>query len=173
MNRSFVHTLIVMLLLVIAQVLICNHIMLFNMATAFVFIYVIVSLPMNLKTDVLLTWAFLAGLVVDIFSDTLGVNSLACTMLAMIKRPVLFAFIPRDDHTKNVVPSLQTLGFSVYAKYLVSMVTLYCAMVFTIEYFSFADIKQIVVMIAASSVFTTLVLMAVDCLIISKREKRL
>lgn len=162
-----------MILLVVAQVLICNHIMLFNVAAPFVFIYVIISLPINIKTDALLTWAFLAGLIVDIFSDTLGVNSLACTILAMLKRPALFAFIARDDHTKNVVPSLQTLGFSVYAKYLVSMDTLYCAMVFTIEYFSFADIKQIVVMTAASSAFTTMVLMAVDCLIISKREKRL
>ncbi len=173
MNKNFIYNLMIMIVLVIAQVLICNHIMLFNMAAAFVFIYIIISLPMNLKTDSLLTWAFLAGLTVDIFSDTLGLNSLACTVLAMVKRPVLFAYIPRDDHTKNVVPSLHSLGFSVYAKYLVTMAALYCAMVFTIEYFSFAAVKEIVIMTAASTVFTASVLLAVDCLIISKREKRL
>lgn len=61
---------ILLIVLVTAQVLICNHIMLFNVATPFIFIYLIVSLPMDLKTDWLLTWAFAAGLLVDLFSDT-------------------------------------------------------------------------------------------------------
>lgn len=173
MDTNFIKNLIILVLLIIAQVLICNHIMLFNVSMAFVFIYVIISLPMNLKTDWLLTWAFLSGLTVDIFSDTLGINSLACTLLAIMKRPMLYAYIPKDDHTKNVTPSLKNLGFTVYFKYLVSMSTAYCAMVFTIEYFSFADIKEIVIMTASSTIFTSLVLMAIDCLIISRREKRL
>ena len=46
-----------MIVLVLAQVLVCNRIMLFGVAVAFVFIYVVVSLPMKLKTDWLLTWA--------------------------------------------------------------------------------------------------------------------
>lgn len=173
MDNNFIRNLTVMVLLVIAQALIFNHIMLFNVSMSFVFIYVIISLPMNLKTDRLLTWAFLGGLAVDIFSDTPGLNSLACTLLAIMKRPVLYAYIPRDDHTKSIVPSLRNLGFSVYAKYLVTMSTLYCAMVFIIEYFSFADVKEIVIMTVSSTLFTSLVLMAIDCLILSRREKRL
>lgn len=173
MDNNFIRNLTVMVLLVIAQALIFNHIMLFNVSMSFVFIYVIISLPMNLKTDRLLTWAFLGGLAVDIFSDTPGLNSLACTLLAIMKRPVLYAYIPRDDHTKNIVPSLRNLGFSVYSKYLVTMSTLYCAIVFIIEYFSFADVKEIVIMTVSSTLFTSLVLMAIDCLILSRREKRL
>lgn len=173
MERSFFAYFVETVLLILAQVLIFNHIMLFNVAMAFVFIYLIISLPMNLKTDWLLTWAFLSGLIVDIFSDTPGVNALSCTILAMIKRPALYAFVPKDDRTKSVVPSLFNLGFAVYGKYLFSMSAIYSIMVFTIEYFNFADVKDIVIMSMSSAALTFLMLLGVDSLIVSKREKRL
>lgn len=91
----------------------------------------------------------------------------------MIKRPVMYAYIPKDDHTKIVVPSLYSLGFAVYAKYLLTMSALYCAPVFTIEYFNYAAVKEIVIMTASSAAFTFLLLLGIDSLIISRREKRL
>ena len=163
----------VFLVLILAQVLICNHIMLFNVAMVFIFIYVIITLPMDLNTNWLLTWAFFGGLMVDLFSDTPGVNAMASTLLAMTKRPVLFAYIPRDDRTKNIVPSLYNLGFSVFGKYLLTMSAIYSVLVFTIEYFNFAAVKDIVIMSASSAAFTFLVLLGLDCLISSRREKRL
>ncbi len=168
MGRNIIINIITTICLILVQVLICNHIMLFNIAMAFVFIYVLISLPMNLKTNYLLTWAFLAGFIVDIFSDTPGVNALACTLLAISKKPILFAYIPRDDRTKNIEPTLSSLGFGVYGKYLFTMVAIYCFLVFTIEYFNFADIKEIVVLTAASTVFTFVVLLGIDSLIVKK-----
>lgn len=165
--------LVTLIVLVLAQVLICNHIVIFNVAICFVFIYVVINLPMDLKTDWLLTWAFFGGLVVDLFSDTAGVNALACTTLAMVKKPCLYAYIPKDDRTKGIEPSLKNLGFSVYGKYLLSMSAIYCVLVFTIEYFNFAAVKDIVIMSVSSALLTFAVLLGVDSLTMSKREKRL
>lgn len=161
---------VILLCLILVQVLICNHIMLFNVAMIFVFIYVMINLPLDLDTGWLLTWAFLGGLAVDIFSDTPGVNSLSCTLLAIIKRPVFYAYIPRDDRTKNIEPSLASLGFSVYSKYLLTMVAAYCLMVFTIEYCSFADIKEILIMSASSALVSFLILLGIDSLLVNKTK---
>lgn len=169
MAKSIIQNIIIMLCLILVQVLICNHMILFNVAMAFIFIYVIINLPLDLNTNWLLTWAFLAGLIVDIFSDTLGVNTLACTILAIIKRPVFYAYIPKDDRTKNIEPSLASLGFNIYSKYLLSMVAIYCLMVFSIEYFNFADIKEILIMSASSALLTFLILIGIDSLIVNKR----
>lgn len=170
MTRSIVQNLLILLCLILVQVLICNHIMLFNVAMAFIFIYVIINLPMHLNTGWLLTWAFFSGLTVDIFSDTLGVNALACTILAIIKRPVFYAYIPKDDRTKEIEPSLANLGFSIYSKYLLSMVAAYCLMVFSIEYFNFADIKEILIMSASSALLSFLILIGIDSLIVNKQR---
>lgn len=171
MGKNILQNILILACLIIVQVLICNHIMLFNVAMIFVYIYVIINLPMDLNTVWLLTWAFMGGLIVDIFSDTPGVNSLACTLLAIIKRPAFYAYIPKDDRTKNIEPSLAGLGFSVYGKYLFTMVAAYCVLVFTIEYFSFADIKEIVIMSAASAVSTFLILLGIDSIIKTPSHK--
>ena len=165
MSKSILQYTLITVVLVLAQVLICNHIMIFNVATLFIFIYVIINLPLSLPTGWLLTWAFLSGLIVDIFSDTLGVNALACTVLAMVKKPVFYAYIPKDDRTKDILPSLSSLGFSVYAKYLLSMTAIYCLLVFSIEYMSIADIKEIAITSAGSALFTFLILIGLDSLL--------
>lgn len=162
MDKTLISNFALLALLIIVQVLICNNIMLFNVAMAFVFIYVIIRLPIDLSTSWLLTWAFFSGLVVDIFSDTPGVNSLSCTLLAMLKRPMLYAYVPRDDRTKDIIPSLSSLGFTVYAKYMLSMSAVFCFLEFTIEYFNFADVKEIVIMTASSSILTFLILLGID-----------
>jgi len=171
MDKPIFPTIALLFCLVLVQVLVCNNIMLFNVSMAFVFIYVIIRMPMGFNINWLLTYAFLSGLTVDVFADTPGVNALSCTLLAMLKRPMLYAYVPRDDRTKDIVPSLATLGFAVYGKYLFSMSTVYCLLAFTIEYFNFADIKEIVIMTSASAVLTFLILLGIDSLISRKNFK--
>lgn len=170
MDRNLIQNLAIYILLILVQVLICNHIRLFGVAIPFIFIYVIIRLPLTLSTTSLLSWAFLGGLAVDLFSDTPGLNSLSCTILAIVKRPTLFAYVARDDRTRDIAPSLGTLGFSYYAKYMLTMCAIYCFLLFTIEYFSFADVKEIVIMAVSSSLFTFLLLLGIDSLVVTKRE---
>ena len=173
MNSNPLINILILAALILVQVLACNHIVLFNVAIAFIFIYIILRLPMNLNINWVLTWGFAAGLLVDIFSDTLGVNALACTILAMLRRPMLYAYIPKDDRTKNIMPSLKSLGFSVYGKYLLTMAVIYCFLVFTIEFFNFANIREIVIMASSSAAFTFLIILGLDSLIGTNREKGL
>ena len=88
----------------------------------------------------------------------------------MIKRPALYAYIPKDDRTKNIEPSLAGLGFGVYGKYLLTMVSAYCFIVFTIEFFNFANIKEIVIMGISSSALSFLLLLGIDSIVVRKRR---
>lgn len=154
------------IILILVQVLICNHIVLFNVAIPIVFIYLIIRLPINLNSGWLYTIAFMAGFLVDLFSDTLGVNSLACTLLAALKRLVYFAYVPRDDKTKTMTPTVSELGLGTYCKFLLTMVLIYSILAFSIEFFNFADVKSIVIMAACSTAFSFLILLSIDSLTI-------
>lgn len=159
---------VLFIVLVLAQVLICNHLNLFNLAIPIVFIYFIIRLPINMKLGLLFSLAFLIGLTVDVFSDTAGVNALACTLLAAIKRPAFYAYVPRDDKTKSMVPSAAGLGLGIFSKYLLTLVTIYCLLAFTIEYFNFSDVKEVVIKALASSVLSFLIILGIDSLVFSK-----
>lgn len=153
---------------ILLQVLIFNRIILFHVAVPIIFIYFIVRLPIDIKLPYLFTLAFLLGIIIDIFSDTPGVNALACTLISAIRKPVFFAYMTKDDMTERMTPCVSTMGIMEYCKYLLTFVVIYCLLVFTIEYFSFADVKSIVILTGASSVFTFIVLLGADCLIPEK-----
>ena len=133
MNKEIFKFTVLFILILLIQVLICNHISLFNVAIPIVFIYFIIRLPIAMGKGWLFTLSFLIGLCVDICSDTPGVNSLASTLLAAFKRPIYYAYVQRDDKTKNLIPSISSLGVATYCKFLVTLVGVYCLMAFTIE----------------------------------------
>lgn len=170
MDRGTLYNLGLLIILVLVQVLVCNHIHIFNVAVPFIYIYVILRLPMNLSPNKLYTWAFLSGFVVDLFSDTPGVNSLSCTLLAFLKRPILYLYIPKDDRTKDIRPSLANLGYADYSKYVFTMSIIFCSLIFLIEYFSFEDVEHIVIMALSSGLLSFGLLLGIDSLMITRRD---
>lgn len=165
MTNTILRYFFLFIICIIAQVLIFNKIILFQVAVPIVFIYFIIRLPINLKLTYVFFLSFLLGLIIDIFSDTPGVNALACTLISAIRCQIYYAYLPKDDITSRLTPSVSSMGFWEYCKYLFSFIIIYCFLAFIIEYFSFADVKGIVVMTAASSVLSFIILLAIDCLI--------
>lgn len=162
---------ILMLVLTLAQVLVFNNLVLFHTAVCFIFIYIILRLPLSLNTNWLLTLSFLIGFVIDIFSDTPGLCALSSVLLAVIKKPAAFLYISKDDKTKGEVPSIRTMGWGAYSKYLLTTSAFFCLVCFAIDFFNFADVVRILVMAASSTLFTFIILICLDCVMDSINTK--
>lgn len=160
-------------LLVLAQAVIFNNIVLFNVAVAFVFIYIIVSMPVSWGTNTSLTIGFLAGLAVDIMSDTLGFNALSCTILTFVRKPVFHFYVQDEEDLGGLKPSTVTMGKSPFLKYLLTMVSVYCVCFFLIESFNIFDPLLLGLRILCSTAFTFIVIYALDSIFTRKNEKRL
>ena len=128
MNRSAISLIIWSIVLILAQVLVFNHICLFGYAVAFVFIYTLIKLPISMSKEWQFTIAFLLGLVIDIFSDTLGMNTLACTILMAVRRPVIRLYVTRDDELTDTYPGYNSFGTFSFIKYVLTLTLLYCGM---------------------------------------------
>lgn len=165
MNKSVFSYILLFVVLVFLQALLMNHIVLFNSAVCFVFIYFIIKLPLNVPPNLLLTLGFLLGLSVDMLSDTPGLNALCCTILASLKRPVFFAYEQHDDKKRAISPAIGTIGFFNFCKYILSMSAIYCLMAFMVEYIEFTDILGILIKSGASTLFTFSVMLAIDSLV--------
>ena len=165
MTNTIIRYTLLFIICVLLQALIFNKIILFHIAVPIIFIYFILRLPINLKLTYVFTLAFLLGLIVDIFSDTPGVNALTCTLVAALRVPIYFAYMTKDDTTIRLTPCVSTMGLMEYSKYLFTFILIYCIIAFSIEYFSFADVKDIVIMSAGSSALTFILLLTFDCLI--------
>ncbi len=168
MNKSILQYIVLFFVLVLVQVLICNHLVLFNVAVPIVFIYFIIRLPMDMSMNLLLTLSFLLGFTVDIFSDTLGVNSLACVLLAAMKRSIFFLYVPFDDKTKVEEPSMTTIGVANYCKFLLTLTVIYCFLDFGIEFFSFSEFKSVIIMTLASTAISFPLLLGIDSIFFTR-----
>lgn len=172
MNKTIVQLIVLFIVLVLAQV-VCYKILLFNVAIPLVFIYLILRLPVNWNLNINLTIAFVMGLLVDITCNTPGMNALCCTLLAAVRYPVFALYVSREDDMSNPVPSVDTLGFGVYFKYMATMTVIFCTLLFFIQAFTIRNWPLTVMRIAASSLLTIILLLAIDSLVSTRREKRL
>ena len=154
-----------------AQAVIFNRIALFGVAMAFVFIYFIIKLPITMGQTKVIFLSFLLGVAMDIFSDTPGMNALACTCLGACRHTILRLYLSREDDVSHSIPSIRSLGATVYAKYVLTMSGLYCTLIFVIEAFTFFHPLQLLLRIVASTALTWLLLMSADSFNVSRSAR--
>lgn len=155
---------ILFLILILLQVLVCSNILLFGVAVPFIFIYFIITLPLNISLNIMMVTAFLMGFLVDVFCDTLGLNTMACLLLSIMRKPMFYAYMPKEDKFLSASPSISTMGWFGYVKYILTLSAIFCFLIFGIELFSFASFGRIVVMAISSTVLTFFLLLATDSL---------
>lgn len=173
MSKTTLQFLLLGLILVLAQVIVFNHICLFNVAVPMVFIYLIIRLPITMSLNWVLTIGFFLGLIVDIFSDTYGMNALSCTVLAMLRRPVLRLYVPREEDLTRPEPSMLSLGTAAFMKYLLTMTLIYCTLISVIEAFTFFNPLQLMLRIIFSTILSLIIMLGIDSIMTPRSEKRL
>lgn len=173
MSYTIIKNAILFIVLILLQAILFNHICVFNVAVPFVFILFILRLPMNINTNLLISLAFFTGLSIDIFSDTQGMNALACTILSVVRKPVLSLYIQREDDMPGTEPSIGGIGMGAFLKYSFTASLIYCILIFIIQAFSFFDIKMMFLRILCSSIITFIVIFGIECLISTRSEKGL
>lgn len=173
MSKTVINYILKVILLILAQAVIFNNIVLFNVAVAFVYIYAIVSMPVTWHTNISLTIGFFTGLAVDIFADTQGINALASTILAFVRKPVFHLYVQDEEDFGGLNPGLRTMGTPAFLKYLSTLSLIFCTCYFVIEAFAFFDIVVLGLRIACSTLFTFIVIYALDNISTLQNEKRL
>ena len=149
----FLKRLMQMLGLLALQVLVCNHIRFMGYATPMPYVLFIVWLPLNANRIGNLLWAFVMGLLVDMFSNTPGENAAALTMAAFVQWPLLRAMAPKDS-IEDMVPSFKTMGWWNHVRYVVLLTLLHHAAFYLLDNFSFFSPVQTLMAFGASLLFT-------------------
>ena len=173
MNKTSLSLLIAALILVPAQAVFFNHLVLFNVAVPMAFIFIIITLPVTYSANLAMNIGFALGVAVDTLSDTPGVNALACTLLAFARRPLFHLYVPTDNDLAEQRPSLRTMDTASFLKYALTMCVVYCLMIFTIEAFQIFNFWIFLLRIVASSIFTFIIIYALACINGASHEKRL
>lgn len=161
MNIDFLKRLLLFFGLLLAQVLVLNHVHLFDVATPLLYVYFVISFQRGYPRWAILVWSFLLGLFIDIFSNTPGVAAASMTLIGVLQPYILELFIQRDNDD-NIVPSIFTLGISKFTLFALILTFIYCLTFFTVETFTFFNWLQWLLSVITSTALTLLFVVVVD-----------
>ena len=147
--------------LLLVQVLILNHIHLFQIATPLLYVYFVLTFRMDTPKWVVLTSSFGLGLLIDIFSNTAGMATGSMTLIAMVQ-PYLLQFLAPRDAGDNIQASAASLGFGKFAFLCTVQVFVYCFLFFALEAFSFFDWQLWGLRALGSALLTLLMILAIE-----------
>ena len=162
MGKVIIFNIIRFIVLIAMQVVLFKNIGYYNLATPFPYILIIFLLPIGTPNFVLYVLAFLTGLTVDAFYDSIGVHAAACVALTWYR-------IFQDSFE---TPSLGNMGAKWFLSYISIGTLIHHFVLLHVEYFSFSNYLSTLLSILLSSIFTILLIILISILIY-KRKSRL
>lgn len=159
------------ILLLLLQVLVCNHIHIMGYATPLVYIYFLLLFPSGISRWTLLIWGFIMGLLVDTFANTPGMAASCMTLTAMIQPTLLKMFGPREEENEDLKPSVKTMGWGPFSRYVTLASLIYTILFFTLESFSFFNWIDLLLNIGGSLILTVLMIIAFESVRNSSQKK--
>lgn len=160
---DFLKKLATFAILCLAQALVCNHIHLYNCATPYIYLYMVLLFPLNYPKWAVMVWCFMLGLVVDTFSNTPGVASASLTLVGTI-HPYWLKIFVKQDSPEDVTASYKNLGVGKFMLYLLFITLVYCVSFVSLEVFTFFNWQQWLLNIGGSTLITFVILMAISSL---------
>lgn len=171
MGRVILNNLFRFFILVCLQVFLLKNIGYYNLASPFLYILFILLLPFKIPNALLFLLAFLTGLTVDVFYDTLGLNAAACTVLAFVRIIYISVTVQREGFDNEPEPSLGIMGFRWFIFYATILTFFHHLVLFTFETFRFSEFGYILIRTVLSSIFTVMLIILAEFIFFRKKVR--
>jgi rod shape-determining protein MreD len=140
-----------------------NNIQFIGYINPYLYLLFILSLPVQTPRWFSLLLAFIIGLTIDAFTNTMGMHAFASVMVAFSRNGIIKLFTAIEEGN-NPTPNFHTFGVSAYVKYVVAMVLLHHSTLFLLEAFSFYHFWILLAKIILSSLISILLILGLQSL---------
>ena len=154
--------------LILIQVLICNHINFLGYINPYIYILFIILFPVKNNRSLFIFLSFLLGLTVDLFLDSGGVHAASCVLIAYI-RPVILKFSFGTQYEHQTM-KFNAVEFGSKLTYISLLTIIHHLVLFYLETFSISKILLILQKTLFSSIFTILLCVLIT-IIFSRKTK--
>ena len=103
MGQVLIKYAIIFVVLVLIQVLFLNQVQFSGFVNPYIYILFIMLLPLKAPRYAILIGAFLLGLSVDIFSNTLGIHAFASVFIAYVRPVIIRVITNREEDVAMMV----------------------------------------------------------------------
>ena len=167
MIQTLFHRLGFVFLVIVLQVFVFNHIILWDYAVPLLGVMVLFHTPLDAGRIGNMLLAFFSGLVLDAFSNTPGVATGALTATAFVQYPLMHAMAPKDA-VEDAVPDMKLLGKYNYISYIAILTAVHHFLYFLLEAFSLFNPLDLLLRFLGSYALSMLLALSIEMLLSSK-----
>ena len=157
MNKYFAKYLFLIPVYVLLQALVLNQTLFSSYINPFLYVILIISLPLKTPNWFLLFYAFLLGFFIDIFSGSLGFHSTATILIAFFKPFISKITIPHNILGDTDEITLKKIGNKAFITFSLFLILIHNSCLFILEHLSIS--LAITGKILASSIVTLIILL--------------
>lgn len=154
------YSLLWIILAVLLQVVLFNHLYILG-GIAIVYLIALIKMPVEISRNLQILIGFLAGLIIDIFCNTIGMHALAATTIMWLRIPVLHLFVNAED-VKDGIPGVNRIGMPEFIRFALTMIVLHSILLYFIEAFTLFNLLVIIMKIIISTILTFCVSIALE-----------
>ena len=151
------------IIVMLLQVLLFDQLQLWGVCHPYIYILCLLMLPITMPHSVQMLIGAGAGLIMDVFCNSLGVHMAACILIMFI-RPYLIGAIINDKDRLNEQISLRAIGMEALIKYVVILVLVHHLTVFLLAAWSWHHIGFVLLETLVSSIITILIVIGYNIL---------
>lgn len=159
------------MVLFILQVFLFKNIGYYNLATPFPYILIILLLPIGIPNLLLYTLAFLTGLCVDSFYDTMGIHAAACVAMAFFRIFFFKITLEVDLIDSFLTPMLGEMNFKWFFSFVLFSSLVHHTVLFLLETFNFQQLPYTLMSIGLSCIFTIIISLIFSLLFYKKKSR--
>jgi len=171
MGRAFIVNSIRFILLIASQVFLLKNIGYYNLSIPYLYILFILLLPFGIPNALLFLLAFLTGITIDIFYDSMGLNAIACTVMAFVRVVFISLTVQRDGFDNEPEPSLGIMGFRWFVFYAIILTFFHHLILFSFETFKFSELGFTLLRVIMSTFFTVFLILITEFAFFQKKVR--
>ncbi|MCF6222594.1 MAG: rod shape-determining protein MreD [Flavobacteriaceae bacterium] len=168
MNRDNLNTALLIIGLILLQIIVLNNINFLGYINPFLYILLLFYYPIKKMNGQFLFLAFFLGLIIDIFSNSGGINAAATLFIAFIRIPVLKSVLGKREIDYSIT-SINKLPYPKIFIYVIILTFIHHFIVFALEYFKWINFGIILIKTFLTSIFTIILIMISFALVSRKK----
>lgn len=146
------------IIVMLLQVLLFDQLQLWGVCHPYIYVMCLLMMPITISRSLSMVIGALAGIVMDVFCNTLGVHMASCILLMFI-RPYLVSAVVNDKDRLNEQLTLHVMGMEAFIKYVAILVVIHHLTVFSLAAWSWSHMGFALLETAVSSIITISVIL--------------
>lgn len=144
-----------------------------HLVTPYLYMLFILWLPFKMGRRTQLLLAFLLGLALDSFTQTYGLHSVPCVLIAYLRPFLIKSLVQQEDVELNYEePSVQSMGFAPYYTYVTILIFIHHILLFFLQALQTGGMVYFIVKTLFSTAISLILVLLTELLFSRKQRFR-